>query len=378
MFQPIEWARGRVLWIDQVRPGAQELTCEVDSRPVPALAYTDLVGELAQGDPVWLNRRTLTLELGTGGYAMVVARADSPPSTSQALPQPDTSATGEDSGYLVKARYTPLQVAVRGVDAPHSPYHGVLQGANSLDGLPVVTADLHSSLPAICAGALDTNADLRICYIMTDGAALPLAYSRTVDQLRRAGLLAATITAGQAYGGDFEAVSLHSALLAARHVIQADLAVVIQGPGNLGSHTPWGFTGLAVGEAVNATGVLGGRPVGCLRVSGADQRPRHRGLSHHSLTSYGQVALLPADLVVPTLTEDLAELCSQIALAAASLGRPAGRHCLMQVPTDGLMTALQGLSQVGVALSTMGRTLTQDPAAFLAAAAAGRHAASLL
>jgi hypothetical protein len=31
-----------------------------------------------------------------------------------------------------------------------------------------------------------------------------------------------------------------------------------------------------------------------------------------------------------------------------------------------------------VRLSTMGRRLQQDPAAFLAAAAAGRHAASLL
>ena len=73
--------------------------------------------------------------------------------------------------------------------------------------------------------------------------------------------------------------------------------VVAQGPGNLGTGTRWGFSGVAAGEAVNAAGVLGGRPVASLRVSGADPRERHRGMSHHSLTAYGRVALHPADLV---------------------------------------------------------------------------------
>jgi hypothetical protein len=42
---------------------------------------------------------------------------------------------------------------------------------------------------------------------------------------------------------------------------------------------------------------------------------------------------------------------------------------------DGLREALRATP---VPLSTMGRGLEQDPAYFLAAAAAGRHAASLL
>jgi len=385
VFQSIQWALGTVQSVDAVRPGAQELTCLVDNVAVPCLAYTDLVGQLAVGHQVWLNQRAMTLRLGTGGQAFVVARADQPPTpveldeseTRQAPTPPTGGPNTGDSGYLVKARYTPLQVAVRGVDSPNSPFHRLLQGATSLDGLPVVTADLHSALPAICAGALLESASLRICYVMTDGAALPAAYSRTIHQLRQAGLLACVITAGQAYGGDYEAVSLHSALLAARHVVKADLVVVAQGPGNLGSHTPWGFTGLAVGEAVNAAAVLQGRPVGCLRISGADRRPRHFGLSHHSVTSYGQVALAPADLVVPLLLGDLAPLGAEVATAAADLGKPKGRHRLIQVSTEGLMSALEELAGAGVALSTMGRGLAEDPAAFLAAAAAGRHAAHL-
>ena len=47
---------------------------------------------------------------------------------------------------------------------------------------------------------------------------------------------------------------MHTGLLAARHVVGADLVVVAQGPGNLGTGTRWGFSGVAAGEAVNAAG----------------------------------------------------------------------------------------------------------------------------
>ena len=75
-----------------------------------------------------------------------------------------------------------------------------------------------------------------------------------------------------------------------------DIAVVAQGPGNLGTGTRWGFSGVAAGEAVNAAAALGGRPVASLRISDADPRMRHRGVSHHSLTAYGRVALARADV----------------------------------------------------------------------------------
>src|SRR6185295_756186 len=74
----------------------------------------------------------------------------------------------------------------------------------------------------------------------------------------------------------------HTALLAARLVVGADVAVLAQGPGNLCTGTRWGFSGVAAGEAVNAVAALRGRPVAALRVSEADARERHRGVSHHS------------------------------------------------------------------------------------------------
>jgi hypothetical protein len=162
---------------------------------------------------------------------------------------------------------------------------------------------------------------------------------------------------------------VQTGLLAARHVLAADLAVVAPGPGNLGTGTRWGYSGVAAGEAINAIAVLGGRPVACLRVSEADPRERHRGISHHSLTAYGRVALARADVVVPGLP---GRFGAWVAAQAAELGR---RHAIVAVSVDGLEAALRGSP---ARLSTMGRGLDEDLAYFLSAAAAGRHASRLL
>jgi hypothetical protein len=263
----------------------------------------------------------------------------------------------------VKARYTPLQATVRAVEESH---RGDLLG--DLDRLPVVTADLHSALPAIVAGIHSTRPGARIVYVMTDGGALPAWFSHTLDALRDR--LVGTITTGQSFGGDLEATTIHSGLLAARHVLRADVAVVTQGPGNLGTGTGWGFSGTSVGEVVNAVAVLGGRPVGALRISDADPRERHRGVSHHCLTAYGRVALAPADLPVPTGLP--APLTTAVEAALATLVPP---HRLVRVDPQGLDESLRALP---LKLTTMGRDLDADHAYFLTSATAGRHAAHLL
>jgi hypothetical protein len=331
----------------------------VAGKLVPALCYPRLTGLPEPGDRVLLNATALELGLGTGGYALVVAVPDRLP------PDP------EGPGHLIKARYTPLQVCLSGADEQGSPYHELLRDADDLAGLPVVVADLHSAVPAIVAGyraSLAGERQPRVAYVMLDGGALPAWFSRTASGLADAGWLTATITVGQAYGGDLETATLHSGLLAARHVVGAELAVVAQGPGNLGTGTRWGFSGVAVGEAVNAASVLGGRPVGSLRISSADARERHRGISHHSLTAYGRVALARADIVVPELDGDFG---SRLLAAAQPLGV---RHNLVRVSVEGLADAL---ADCPVPLLTMGRGLADDLPYFLAAAAAGRHAAQL-
>jgi hypothetical protein len=329
--------------------------------PIPALAYTALVGQPQPGDRVLLNVSALRRGLGTGGLALVVAVPDRLPQDQEASP-----------GHVIKARYTPLQTMVLGVDEQESPHHEVLRNATGIESMPVVMADLHSAVPAILAGLREGYPQVRAVYVMTDGGALPLAFSRTVAGLSEAGWLAGTITVGQAFGGDLEAVNVHTGLLAARHVLQADVAIVAQGPGNLGTDSPWGYSGVASGEAVNATMVLGGRAVASLRVSEADERERHRGISHHSLTTYGRVAMAPAEVPVPLLGGAFGGRVLEQArqLAADS----AGRLELHEIDISGLA---QALASSPVRLSTMGRGLDDDRASFVTSAAAGRFAASL-
>ncbi|MET8307532.1 DUF3866 family protein [Micromonospora sp. NPDC005173] len=359
----VRWRAGTVAALRRQWTGAMELDVDLpDGTRMRALAYPELVGTPEPGDRVLLNVGALLMGLGTGGYALVVALPDRLP------PDPPASGDTRDTGHLVKARYTPLQPILLGVDEEASPHRDVLADADDLGGLPVVTADLHSALPAILAGIRADAPHARVAYLLTDGGALPAWFSRTLAGLRAD--LAGTITVGQAFGGDLEATTLHGGLLAARYVLRADVAVVAQGPGNLGTGTRWGFSGVAVGEAVNAIATLGGRPVGSLRISAADPRPRHRGVSHHSLTAYGRVALAPAELVVP---DDLdPALAAEVDAALVPL---AARHRIVRVPVAGLDAALRAST---VPLSTMGRGLDADHAYFLAAAAAGRHAATLL
>ena len=71
----------------------------------------------------------------------------------------------------------------------------------------------------------------------------------------------------------------------------------------MGTGTRWGYSGVACADALHAADVLGGRGVASLRVSGADRRERHRGISHHSRTAYGRALLTPADVPVTTLPD---------------------------------------------------------------------------
>jgi hypothetical protein len=247
-------------------------------------------------------------------------------------------------GHIVKARYTPQQQMFLAVDEQESPHHGVLEHAEDLGGVPVVVADLHSALPAVVAGVRADRPGAPGGDVKTPGGA-------------------------QAFGGDHEAVTVHSGLLAAVHVLRADVVVVVQGPGNVGTGTTWGYSGVAAGEALNAAHVLGGRPIASLRVSEGDARPRHRGVSHHSRTAYGRVALVPATLPVPALDGEIGELVRDQVRELCEVS--GGRLSAVEVAVDGLDAALRAAP---TRLSTMGRGLDEDRAAFVAAAAAGRYA----
>jgi hypothetical protein len=348
----IRLRHGTVLGILEERPGAVEVEVEVEGGTARAIAYPALVGPVEPGARVLLNTTAVWLGLGTGGLHFVVAV--------EGGPDVDT----EGPGHTMKLRYTPHQVKVLAAEEAESPHRAALEGAVSLDGLPVVWVPLHSMIAPVAGGARAAGAE-QVVYVMTDGAALPAPLSRLVAALRTAGLLSSVVTAGQAFGGDLESVNVFTGLLAARVAAGADVIVVGDGPGNTGTGTPWGATDIKSAMSLNAAAILEGRPVAALRISFADARERHRVVSHHSITALSKVALRPVHVAVPAIDDDERRTAVWDRLRAAKLQE---RHQLVEV--NGA-PALDALSEAGVEVRSMGRGVNDDPEFFLAAGAAG-------
>ena len=348
MIHGVHLRRGVVRSITDARPGAQELQVELDGRAVAAISYPDLCGDVRPGDRVLLNTTAVDLALGTGGLHLVVAVEER---------ELDAAAPGR----VMKARYTPLQVAVSTVEETDGRR---LEASPGLEQTPVVCAPLHSMLAPIAAGAKRAS-DARVVYVMTDGAALPGGFSRLVPTLRSAGLIDGWITCGQSFGGELEAVTIWTGLLAAKELMDAEVIVVADGPGNLGTETTWGVSALASGHALMAARTLDGRPIPALRVSFADTRERHRGVSHHSLTILGDVCAVDVNVPVPVLEDQEQRDAVWTALRERKLEE---KHQLVEV--DGA-PAIEELRARDIDVRTMGRGIDDDPAFFLAAGAAG-------
>jgi hypothetical protein len=340
---------GTVRRAREVHPGLLEAVVEVEGREEHALAYPALTGPVPEGSTVLLNTTAVSSGLGTGGYHFVVAVEGQAPVDPPA------------EGHVMKLRYTPLQAKVQVVAEQGAPTRDRLPA--DLEGLPVVWVPLHSMVGAAVAGARAAGAG-RVVYAMTDGGALPAWLSSQVRALRQAGLLDAVVTCGQALGGDLEAVTLFDGLLAARGVAEADVVVVADGPGKVGTATRWGASDVASGMALNAVGILGGRAIAALRLSFADPAYRHYGVSPHSLTVLREVALLPVHVAVPALDEEGRGTVWE-ALKEAGLEE---RHQLVEVTGR---PAVDLLRDRGVPAETMGRSVDEDPAFFEAAGAAG-------
>jgi len=324
-----------------------------------AVCYPALCGTCVAGDRVLLNTTAVDLSLGTGGLHFVVARGE-------ASGVVFDSASG---GHIMKLRYSPLQVDVLSVESQESPHHETMRAATTLGGMPVVCCGLHSQVPLVAAAIKQADPTLKVAYCMTDEAALALPLSDVIRACVKEGLVDTTISCGQAFGGEYEAVNLHSGLLAARFVAGADVAVVAIGPGVVGTATPFGHGGIAQGEALNTVVSLGGSPIASLRLSFADKRSRHRVVSHHSMAALMQIALAPVRVAVPSLPDDLAE---QVADALESSG-VWERH----TRADASAGRVPAPDMHGIHVTTMGRGLSDDPAFFAAAFAAGEVAARI-
>jgi hypothetical protein len=345
------WAE--VVQVEVAGHGRMRVACRMpDGTDAPAIAYPALGARIRVGDRVLLNTTAADLGLGTGGVHFVIAGMSTP------------ERRGDAPGHIIKLRYTPLQMDVLAVEEPESPWHEALAEADSVGGMPVVCCELVSQVPAVLAGCRHGAGKPRVALVYTDEAALPLAFSDLLADLRRGGYLEAIFTSGNAFGGDFEAVNVYSALLAARIVAEADIAIVSPGPGTVGTETRFGFGGLAQAGALNAAHTVGGRPIAAIRAGAGDARVRHQGISHHTRTALGRAALAAFWAAWPS--DSGAAFDTQW----RALQEEAGARMRGVVLTK----ASEALDAFGADLppwKTMGRGRADDPLFFEAAAAAG-------
>lgn len=346
---------GEVLRVLEERPGLQRVDVDLGCGAERAYVLPQLTGLVAPGDRVVVNTTAVELGLGTGGWHVVHWN----------LAREAWSERGP--GHIIKGRYTSLQADVGSTEE----HLAELAEVESIDGMPVVAAALHSQVPAVAAAFKHAAPRARLAYVMTDGAGLPLALSDLVFALQRSGLLDATVTCGHAFGGNYEAVSIFSALAVARHAARADATVVAMGPGIVGTNTRLGFSGMEVGPILDAATALGGKPIACLRVSFADPRSRHAGLSHHSRTALRLACRERVSVAVPRLGGDH-EARLRAELADAALDR---RHDLVDVDPPDVLALFE---RHGLDVVSMGRAAADDPALYLAGAAAGALAAARL
>lgn len=333
--------------------GVTEALVSVDGKEEMAVNYDFMTGPLAVGDRLALNTTAVYKGLGSGGFHYVMANLA------------NLTVDVPEKGHIMKLRYTPNQVKCLAVEEEESPWRARIEEFGSLMKTPVVVATLHSMLPAVVCGIKRGGAaKIRLAYVMTDGAALPLPMSRLVAKLKNLGLIDATITVGNAFGGDYEAVNIYSGLIAAKRVAAADVIVVSMGPGIVGTGTTYGFTGIEQGEIINAVNILEGRAIAVPRISFADPRERHTGISHHTLTVLTKIALTRAVVVLPK-TDDAKEHFINTQLLKHGVK---GLHDI--VIEDG-SPALDFMAEKGIKVTTMGRQVEEDREFFLAAGAAG-------
>lgn len=304
------------------------LRLEVDG--APAVAYPRLTGPVEPGDEVLVNTQARELGLGSGGFDVVVANL------TRGL---DLAAA--PGAHVVTFPYAPPQAA-----APFAEEGRTLP--DSLDGLPVVCCGLHSQLVPVCAAL----AGRRVVAVQLGGGALPVSLSDAVRALRARGLLFTAIAVAPCCDGDLQCVTAASALTVASS-LAADAVVCCIGPGIVGTGSALGHGGLAVADAANAAAALGGRPIVAPRVSHADPRARHRGLSHH--------------------TRAALRLC----LGETVVAWPSGLERPEDVTVQEVDAGSWREACAGLPLEHMGRGPDDDPWFFAAAFAAGRLARGL-
>jgi hypothetical protein len=371
--------------------GEQDLVIELDGLRRPAIADVALVGRSEVGDDLVVNVQALDLGLGSGGFDIVHVNLSRGLQSEEEL---DPARSTRQN--VMKLNYTSLQHTVEPVEEQmksglHAPPNGVGDGAVPAQPIgslprPVAVLALHGQLAAVAWAFAQSSPDARLGYVQTAGGALPGGHSRIVRSLRERGLLAGHLTAGAAFGGEGEAITTVGALHHGLRDLGWNAAICGPGPGIVGSSSPLGHGGMFALDSAHGALALGAPTLLVARMSSADPRARHRGISHHTLTVLDLLlepvtVALPAGMRSPVGADLRAGLGAVFGGALPSrpaleldVERPARitRHDWRRAMVD-----LPAYAAADLSGETMGRGLAQDPLFFGAALAAGTTLAEL-
>ena len=350
----------KVLEVSTAGRGEQRLVVELEGERRPARCDPVLHGPCEPGDEVIVNVQARDLGLGSGGFDLVHVNLTR-----------GLAGEGTAGAHVMKLNYTSLQHAVAPVEGEQLelPVLG-----------PVAVLALHGQLAAVAWAFARARPGGALGYVQTAGGALAGSHSRTVADLCEAGLLAGHVTAGPCYGGELEALTTAGGLHHGLSELGWDAAVCGPGPGIVGSSSRLGHGGMAALDSALVALSLGCRTHVVPRMSSGDQRARHRGISHHTLTVLDLLlepvtVALPAGMRSPVGSELRAGLGS--VFGAVEAGRPSlapdverpariTRHDWRRAEVD-----LPAYAASGLPAETMGRSLPEDPLFFGAALAGG-------
>jgi hypothetical protein len=331
-----------------------------------AIADIGLVGRAEAGDELVVNVEANDLGLGSGGFDVVHVNLTR-----------GLTAPVDGGANVMKLNYTSLQHTVLPVED---------ERLRLPLAQPVAVLALHGQLAPVAWAFAQAAPRARVGYVQTGGGALPGGHSDTVRALRERGLLAGHVTAGASFGGEREAITTLGALHDGVRALGWDAAICGPGPGIVGSSSALGHGGLAALDSAHAALALEAPTLLVARMSNADRRERHRGISHHTLTVLDLLlepvtVALPAGMRSPVGADLRARLGDAFGDRAAArpavaleVERPARltRHDWRRATVD-----LPSYAASRLPAETMGRTLAQDPLFFGAALAGGAALAEL-
>src|SRR5256714_4335673 len=145
---------GKVTTLLMERPGLQRVEVDLGDGNERGYVLTQLTGSVAVGDRVVVNTTAVELGLGTGGWHVVHWN----------LEREQWAERGP--GHIIKGRYTSLQADVGSAEE----HLEELAQVESIEGMPVVAAALHSQLPAAAGAVQERGPHARPPSVMEGGA----------------------------------------------------------------------------------------------------------------------------------------------------------------------------------------------------------------